>query len=86
MQENPIDSIRRLKLSSPNKIILGHLNITPFETDLSQLQILFREHLTFFFYQKLKLTKASLINSFAQITIKYFEKIETGLGEGSCFM
>ena len=27
MQENPIDSIRKLKLSSPHKIILGHLNI-----------------------------------------------------------
>ena len=26
MQENPIDSIRQLKLSKPHKIILGHLN------------------------------------------------------------
>ena len=27
MQENPTDSIRKLKLSKPHKIILGHLNI-----------------------------------------------------------
>ena len=27
MQENPIDSIRKLKLSNPRKIILGHLNV-----------------------------------------------------------
>ena len=26
-QKNPIDSIRKLKLSNPHKIILGHLNI-----------------------------------------------------------
>ena len=48
--------------------------------------MLFREHLTFSFYQKLKLTKVSLVNSFAQITLEYFEKIETGMGEKSCFM
>ena len=65
VQKNPIDSIRQLKLSNPHKIILGHLILTPFEANLSQLQMLFREHLAFFFYQKLKLTKASLINSLA---------------------
>ena len=27
MQENPTDSIRKLKLSNPHKIILGHLDI-----------------------------------------------------------
>ena len=27
MQENPIDSIRKLKLSNPHKIILGHFNV-----------------------------------------------------------
>ena len=27
MQENPIDSIRKLKLSKPHRIILGHLNV-----------------------------------------------------------
>ena len=27
MQENPIDSIRQLKLSNPHKIVLCHLNI-----------------------------------------------------------
>ena len=27
MQEKPIDSITKLKLSNPHKIILGHLNI-----------------------------------------------------------
>ena len=27
MQENPIDSIRKLKLSNPHRIILGHLNV-----------------------------------------------------------
>ena len=87
MQENSTNSLRKLKLSNRHKIILGHLNVNSLQNKfLSQLQMLFREHLTFSFYQKLKLTKVSLVNSFAQITLEYFEKIETGMGEKSCFM
>ena len=53
--------------------------LTPFETNLSQMQMLFRENLTFFFYQKLKLTEVSMISSFTEITLEYFKKIETGI-------
>ena len=45
--------------------------LTAFEINLSQLQMLFREHLTFLFYQKLKLTslpdKQFCLNNFRTV-------------------
>ena len=64
MQENPIDSIRKLKLSNPYKIILGHLNVNSFRNQFELVADVIQGTFDIFFYQKLKLTKVSLINSF----------------------
>ena len=75
MQENPIDSIRKLKLSSPHKIILGHLNINSLRNKFESIADVIQGTFDIFFYQKLKLMEVSPINSFAQISIEYFKKI-----------
>ena len=63
MQENPIDSLRKLKLSNPHKIILRHLNIDFLRNKFESIADVIQG--TFDIYQKLKLTKSLLINSFA---------------------
>ena len=86
IQENQTDFIRNLKLSSRHEIALGLLNVNCLRNKFETIADVIQEHLTFFFYQKLKLTKVSRINSFVQITLEHFGKIENGMGEGSCFM
>ena len=56
--------------------------LTPL-TNISQLLMLFREHLTYFFYQKLKLTKILLINSLNNFRI--FRKDRSRYGRGIMF-
>ena len=64
MQENAIDSIRKLKLSNSYKIILGHLNVNSLRNQFELVADVIQGTFDIFFYQKLKLMKVSLINSF----------------------
>ena len=49
MQENPIDSIRQLKLSHPHKIILGHLNVNSLRNKVESIADVIQGIFDFFF-------------------------------------
>ena len=55
--------------------------LTSFETNFSQFEMLFREHLTFFFYQKLNLTEVL----FCSNNFRIFRKDRNRYGGGIMF-
>ena len=77
--------IPKLKLSNPHKFIVSHLNINSLRNKFESIADVIQGTFDIFLLSETKID-VSLINSFASITIKYFGKIETGMGEESCFM
>ena len=75
IQENPIDSIRKLKLSNPHKILPGNVN--------SLWNILYYY---IFLLLETKIDKSLPDKQFRLNNFRIFQKRETGMGEGSCFM
>ena len=65
MQENPIDSIRKLKLSNPHKIILNHFNVNSLRNKFESVADVIQGTFDIFLLSELKLSKVSLINNFA---------------------
>ena len=85
MQENPIHSIRKLKLSNPHKIILGHLNINSFQNKFESIADVIQGTFDIFLLSKTKTDKSFPDKHFRLINYRIFRKDRNQCGRGNMF-
>ena len=87
MQENSTDSIAKPELPTPRKIIiLGHLNIDSLQNKFESIADGIQGTFDICVLSETKIDESFSDKQFCLNNIGYFEKTETSMGEGSCFM
>ena len=85
MQENPIDSIRQLKLSNPHKIILGHLNINSLRNKFESIADVIQGTFDIFLLSETKIDESFPDKQFRLNNYKIFRKDRNRYGGGIMF-
>ena len=85
MQENPIDSIRKLKLSSPHKIILGHLNINSLRNKFESIADVIQGTFDIFLLSETKIDESFPDKQFCLNNFRIFRKDRNRYGGGIMF-
>ena len=85
MQENPIDSIRQLKLSNPHKIILGHLNINSLRNKFESIADVIQGTFDIFLLSETKIDESFPDKQFRLNNYKIFRKDSNRYGGGIMF-
>ena len=85
MQENPIHSIRKLKLSNPHKVILGHLNINSFQNIFESIADVIQGTFDIFLLSKTKTGESFPDKQFLLINYIMFRKDRNRCGGGIMF-
>ena len=85
MQENPIDSIRQLKLSNPHKIILGHLNINSLRNKFELIADVIQGTFDIFLLSETKIDESFPDKQFRLNNYKIFRKDRNRYGGGIMF-
>ena len=85
MQENPIDSIRQLKLSNPHKIILGHLNINSLRNKFESIADVIQGTFDIFILSETKIDESFHDKQFRLNNNKLFRKDRNRYGGGILF-
>ena len=74
MHENPIDSIRQLKLSNPHKIILSHLNINSLRNKFESIADVIQGTFHLFLLSETKIDESFPDEQFRLNNYKIFQK------------
>ena len=85
MQENPIDSIRKLKLSNPHKIILGHLNINSLRNKFESIEDVIQGTFDVFLSSETKVGEGFPDKQFCLNNYRIFRKDRNRYGGGILF-
>ena len=85
MQENPIDSIRQIKLSNPHKIILCHLNINSLRNKVESIADVIQGTSGIFLLSETKIDESFSDKQFRLHNYKLFRKDRNRYGGGIVF-
>ena len=85
MQENPIDSIRLLKLSNPHKIMLGHLNINSLRNRFESIADVIQGTFDIFLLSETKIDESFPDKQFRVNNYRIFQKDRNRYGGGIMF-
>ena len=85
MQENPIDSIRKLKLSKPHRIILGHLNVNSLRNKFESVVDVIQGTLGSFLLSETKIDESFSDKQFWLNNFRIFRKDKNRYGGGVIF-
>ena len=85
MQENPIDSIRKLKLSNPHKIIPGHLNVNSLRNKFESIVDVIQGTFDIFLVSETKTDESFPDKQFCLNNFRIFRKDRNRYGGGIMF-
>ena len=85
MQENPIDSIRKLKLSNPHKIIPGHLNVNSLRNKFESIVDVIQGTFDIFLVSETKTDESFPDKQFYLNNFRIFRKDRNRYGGGIMF-
>ena len=85
MQENPIDSIRKLKLSNPHKIIPGHLHVNSLRNKFESIVDVIQGTFDIFLVSETKTDESFPDKQFCLNNFRIFRKDRNRYGGGIMF-